>query len=267
MSTTVNRVSAMACALAVALASFGCASYTTPGAAADFRAMGITQKETENLTDASIARRLERKPTAAFPTSLAVVRVQGSGYRAYNTHSYGHGTYSVVSVHDVESDDAFQRIGQLPMVRGVAALNRLVLPERYDSERDLREGAAAVQADVLFIYTFDTTFGVEDKLKPLSIITLGLFPQDEARVVSSAYGVLVDTRTGYVYGLAEGSAREQQLANAWTSETAIDQSRRRAEQQAFDRMIESFAVMWNGVVREYGPDGAVEAVAVEGSSG
>jgi len=266
MRICVNRIMLVGCALVLLCGSCGCASYKTPGAAADFRAMGITPEEVEDVTDSSIARRLDRKPTAAFPTALAVVRVQASGYRAHNTYSYGGGNYSIVSVHDVESDEAFRRIEELSMIRGVAALNKLVLPDRLSDEEDLREGAAAVQADVLFIYTFDTTFGVEDKLKPLSVFTLGLFPQDEARVVSSAYGVLVDTRTGYVYGLAEGTAREQQLANAWTSETAVDQSRRRAERKAFEKMVDSFVTTWNGVVREYGPEDAVDAVAVDATT-
>lgn len=266
MISDVIRAVAATCALVALAAAGGCAQYTTPGRAASFRAMGITEQEVDDLTDVSIARKLDRRPTAGFPASIAVVRVQDAGYRAYRTPSYGYGSYSVVSVRDVEAEDAFERIRQLPMVRGLAPLNRLVLPERCDDERDLRAGAAAVQADMLFIYTFDTVFGVEDKMKPLSVFTLGLFPQDEARVTSSAIGVLVDTRTGYVYGLAEGTAHEQQLANAWTSESAVDQSRRRAERQAFEKLVDSFVTAWNGVVREYGPpvEEATAAVSAEG---
>ena len=264
MRNFINRIMAIGCAVIAVVAVTGCANYATPGKAASFRAMGITEQDVEDLTDTSIAQRLDRKPTAGFPVALAVVRVQESGYRAYHTPSYGSGNFSVVSVRDVESDEAFDRIGRLPMVRGVAALNRLVLPEHYDSERDLRGGAAAVQADMLFIYTFDTVFGVEDKIKPLSVITLGLFPQDEARVTSTALGVLVDTRTGYVYGLAEGTAHEQQLANAWTSATAVDQTRRRAERLAFEEMVQSFETTWHAVVREYGPPVEEATVSMDG---
>ncbi len=251
--------------LTVVLVGGGCAAkYTAPGGPASFRAMGITEDDARELTDVSIAERLDRKPTAGFPASLAVVRVQDRSYRAYQTASYGVGAYSVVSVRDVETDEAFERIERMPMVRGVAALNKLVLPSEFNDERDLRTGAASVQADMLFIYTFDTVFEIEDKIKPLSVITLGLFPQDQARVTSSVYGILVDTRTGYVYGLAEGTAHEAQLANAWTSKAAIDQSRRRAESQAFDEMVQSFVSAWDGVVQEYGPPAAKVSVSVDG---
>jgi hypothetical protein len=54
----------------------GCASYSAPGKSADFRAMGITAVQASALTDRDIAHRLDRKPLAGFPASVAVVRVQ-----------------------------------------------------------------------------------------------------------------------------------------------------------------------------------------------
>jgi hypothetical protein len=231
----------------------GCASYRVPGMAADFHALGITPQEVEARTDSSIAARLDRQPLAGFPAQIAVVRVQGAGYRSHTTRGYGEGRFTVVTNRDVESDDAVDRMGALPMVAGVAPINRLVLPERLDSEESLRSAAANVQADMLLLYTFDTQFETDKKIAPLGLISLGLLPDRVARVTSTASAALVDTRNGYVYGVAEATGRDDQLTNAWNDREAVDSSRRKAESEAFDGLVGEFETLWNGVVQRYGP--------------
>ncbi len=56
----------------------------------------------------------------------------------------------------------------------------------------------------------------------------------------------------------QSSSHKSQLANNWTSQAAIDQSRRRAEQEAFDKLIERIDAMWMGVIQAYGPSLSVE---------
>ncbi len=239
----------------------GCASsYSTPGARADFQALGITPEESLLLTDGDIQHAMDRKPLAHFPANIAVVRVQGSGYRSYTNDGYGSGRITVVTTRDVETDEQFARLHKLPMVSGIAPVGRLLLPERIDAERDLRAAAARLQADMVLLYTFDTRFDVDTPVEPLGLITLGLFPDRSARVNSTASAVLIDTRNGYVYGTAEGSAKDSRLANAWTSEDAADASRRAAETEAFDALVGQIETMWNGVVSSYGPASAAGAV-------
>jgi hypothetical protein len=231
----------------------GCASYRTPGGPADFRALGITEQAVRDNTDFSIAQRLDRKPLAGFPAAIAVVRVQGRGYRSYTAEGYGSGSYTVVPVRDVETDEQFGRIERLVMVRGIAPLNRLVLPDRFETDRELREGAATAQADMLLVYTFDTTLHVHNKVPPLEIITLGLFPDEHAKITSTASAILMDTRNGYVYAMMEATATRDKLGNAWTKRSAMDQGRRQAESEAFDRLVGEFETTWPRVVAEYGP--------------
>jgi hypothetical protein len=231
----------------------GCASYSAPGKSADFRAMGITAEQASALTDRDIAHRLDRKPLAGFPASVAVVRVQAPGYRSRTSEGYGTGKYSIVTTRDVETDDAFNKLTTLPMIDCVAMLNRLVVNEHLRDERDLRNAAAQVQADMLLIYTFDTQFTTEKKAAPLGVITLGLFPDRQARVNSTASAVLVDTRNGYVYGLAEGSGHDNQITNAWLNASTVDAARRKAEQDAFNGLVGQIETMWKGVVNRYGP--------------
>jgi hypothetical protein len=242
----------------------GCASYRTPGSRADFSAMGITPEEVNAQTDISIAKRLERKPLAGFPTHIAVVRVQGVGYCSETVRGHGEGRYTVVTTRDVEPENAFQRVANLPMVEGVATLNRLVLPPRLDTEEDLRKAAASVQADMLLLYTFDTAFETSTKVKPLGLVTLGLFPDRVTRVTSTASAALLDTRNGYVYGLAEGTSEKKQLSNAWNDEDALDESRRHAEREAFEKLVDAFSTTWRSVVARYGPPPGVADIRAAG---
>jgi len=240
-------------ALAFAGMGGGCASYVTPGGPASFRAMGIAPDDAAAQTDFILRERLDKKPLAGFPTSIAVARVQGTGYRSYTENAYGTGKYSVVTSRTVETDQHLRTIGSLPMVRGVAMLNRLVLPDQLQDEKDLRLAAAAVHADMLLIYTFDTEFETGTTIPFLGTITLGVFPSEKAKVRTTVSAALLDTRNGYVYGLSQASADAKQLANAWTNSAAVDDCRKRTEQEAFDKLVVEFAGTWAGVVSEYGP--------------
>ena len=68
------------------------------------------------------------------------------------------------------------RISKLPDVAGMITLSRLLLPPVLQSDKDLREAAARLKADMLLIYTFDTSFHNNDESMSLNVITLGLSP-------------------------------------------------------------------------------------------
>lgn len=241
-----------------------CVRYHTPGAGADFRALGITPAEVDASTDVAIATKLALKPLASFPTTIATIRVQGARYWSYSASGYGRGEFTVITTRDVETEEQFNRIAALPMVRGLAPINRFVISDDISSERQLREAAATVHADMTLLYTFDTQFGDEKIVPALGFFTLGLFPDREARVRTTASAALLDTRNGYVYGLAESTVKTEQLANAWTSQQAVDQSRRRAESKAFDQLVGEVEKMWTGVLAQYGPNASPTAQAAPG---
>jgi hypothetical protein len=230
--------------LAASLA--GCASYATPGRGADLQALGVSR---EALTDGSIVQSLARQPLAQFPTGIAVARVQAPGYRSETAETWGSGAYCVVTNRDVESPEQVARLAKMPAVAGVAPLNRLLLPHELKSDVELRQAAATLRADMLLVYTLDTTFRVQDKLAPLSVVTLGLSPNQQAQVVCTASAVLMDTRNGYIYGVAEATDRGTQLTSAWTSSSAVDDARKRTETGAFEKLVGELERTWAGVVR------------------
>jgi hypothetical protein len=239
-----------------ALLCAGCTGsrYVTPGGA---MAPGALRAENAGVRSArpgeSVGTVEPARPTAKFPARVAVARVQAAGYRNHAIAGYGSGEYTVVTTREVERDADVERLFKLPQVAGVAMLNRLVLPQQFSTDADLRQAAAKLQADLLLVYTFDTSFNVNDRnLGPLGVVTLGMLPINDARISTACSAALYDVRTGYVYGLAEGTASDKGLANAWNSSDVLDAARRRTEAAAFTQLTDELETMWAGVVREHG---------------
>jgi hypothetical protein len=204
------------------------------------------------IDDYGIRERFETKPAAVFPAHLVVVRVQEPGYRSYGTRSYGSGNYSIVTTRDVEKDEQFNMLSSLPRVAGLGTLNRLLVPANLQSVKDLRQGAASLHADLLLLYTFDTSFRVKEKdVGPLAVISLGFLPNKKAYVTTTASAVLYGVRTGHVYGLAEASHTTSVVASTWSTKAAVDSTRIETESKAFEKLVDEFVKTWSDVLEEY----------------
>jgi hypothetical protein len=227
-----------ACVLA-ALAISGCAHYRTPGS-------GVSIPD---ITSPDIADAMARKPAATWPARIIVVRVQGPGYESYSNRGYGQGRFSVVTTRDIEQEADFQRIGRMPKVAAIGMLSRLLLPGNLGSADDLRTGAAQLQGDIVMMYTIDTAFRTETtNIGPLQTLALGFFPTHKAKVTSTCSVALLDTRTGYVYGVAEWTSGEDQRGNVWNEEKAIEKARAKAERDAFTGALGEVERLWAGIV-------------------
>ncbi|UTA47223.1 hypothetical protein L1F30_13765 [Simiduia sp. 21SJ11W-1] len=225
-----------------AVLSQGCATYTTPAAGVNVSA----------LTDDDIAELMNVEPASSFPARIAVARVQASGYTSRTNSGYGSGRYSVVTARDIEDEADFERLASLAMVAAVAPLSRLLLPPELDSLKDLRVSAARLKADLILIYSVDTAFHVEGTpLGPLSAITLGFLPNKKAFVSSTTSGVLLDVRTGFVYGVAEATEREEQRTTVWNSQDAIDEARIDAEKASFKNFVGEYEKLWKSILVQY----------------
>ncbi|AXQ31789.1 hypothetical protein D0B54_18055 [Solimonas sp. K1W22B-7] len=229
----------MACALVLLLSA--CATYQTPGAGVNVGNL--------SRADTDIAEIMKREPASPFPARIAVARVQGTGYYSRGNQCYGKGSYCVVTTRDVETDQDFERLGRLPKISGLAAMSRILLSDQLNSTKDLRVAAATLKADLLLVYSLDTRFNVESTdIGPLGLISLGFLPNKKAQVSTTASAALFDVRTGYVYGVMEATAREQQRATVWSSEEAIDSSRLKTEATSFQQLLGEFEKLWKGVV-------------------
>lgn len=230
--------------LILSLALSACASYTTPGKGVNIQHL--------SAADGSIADLMKVEPASPFPARLTLARVQSSGYRSMSNQCYGEGQFCVITTRDVESDASIEKLNKLPMLAGVAVLNRLLLPEKLASTFDLRKAAATLKTDLLLIYTIDTGFNIEHTdIGPFQVISLGLFPSENAVVTATASAVILDVRTGFVYGVAESTAKEQQRATPWGSSEAVDDARKQAEKNAFDKLIPEIEKTWQNILNTH----------------
>ena len=221
----------------------GCAAnYTTPAAGVNL----------SSLTDGDIAALMKVEPASNFPARIAIARVQASGYRSRTNSGFGSGQYSVVTTRDIEEEVDFHKLSKLENVAAIAPLSRLLLPAELSSIKDLRLTAAQLKTDLILIYSVDTVFHIEGiPLGPLSLVSLGFLPNKKAFVTSTTSGILVDVRTGFIYGVAEASAKEDQRTTIWNSEDATDKARMIAEKASFKKFTNEFESLWKNVSAQY----------------
>jgi hypothetical protein len=246
--------------VAIVIAGFcGCNSYTVPGRGANLNLMaadsGTSNPTAGDNGSAKTAGRdieiMQRTPTASFPAHIAVVRIQEPGYKSMTNEGIGGGRYSVITVRDIETDEDFARLGRLPSVADIAPLSRLLMPSAFESDKELRQAAARVQADMLLVYTVDTSFLDTDKSTVLGVVTLGFGPTIDVRVITTVSALLLDTQTGYVYGTIEETAREQATAAAMNTKNTCDTLRLKTERQAFDSFLSEIETVWPKIVESY----------------
>ena len=231
---------------AIAILISGCATYIPPGAKADLQA----------FAPPDIQAGFAAKPTNPFPASIAVLRVQAPTYTNYYLQqrggSYGSGRYSAILAKEAGEDLQLERVSKLRQVAGLVAINRMLLPERLEGDKEIREAASRLQADLVFLYTFDTSFFDTDQAKPLSVITLGLSPTRKISAVTTCSALLMDTRTGYIYSAYEVTERAETFSTSWGSRDTADEARRNNERDAFKRLIDEFATTWPRVLERHG---------------
>ena len=220
----------------------GCATYTTPGGSVPI----------SSLAEADINTLMARQPQAVFPAHIVVARIQAPQYRSPRVEGYGSGRYSVLTTRDIETEADFEFLSQLPMIAALAPINRLLLPPKLDTIKDLRTAAARARADILLVYGLDTSFNVGTrKYAPLNVISLGFLKNQEATVTTTASAVFFDVRTEFVYGFAETTARESESVSLWNSAATVDELRVRAEQKVFHQLISELEKNWDSILKRY----------------
>lgn len=237
MSHRLTRFRLLLVSTCAVLLGVGC-SYHPPGLRADL----------QDFAPASIQEAFAVQPTNPFPASVAVVRLQGTNYSNYYLQQSGGsrsaGRYTVVLAKEVNEDTHLAKFQNLPQLRGFVSLNRMLLPPVIESDQDLREAAARLRADLLLLYTFDTVFFDRDPSVPLSVITLGLSPTRTISATSTASALLLDTRTGFIYGAYEATERAETFSSSWGSREAADQMRQKTESTAFAKLADSIYEDW-----------------------
>jgi hypothetical protein len=146
------------------------------------------------------------------------------------------------------------RLESLPQVTGLAPVNRLLVPERLQSDAELRKIAARLHADVLIVYTVDSTSETVWRKVILGVLSLGFASTHETIVTSTASALLLDTRTGYVYGSAESTERVSPRHDVWNSVETGEDAWRNAEKKAMTSLAGELERTWSVVVATYAQD-------------
>lgn len=218
----------------IAISLSACSSYVTPGRQADL----------STFTDPGVKKAFVARPAIKFPANIALVRVQDGGYRSESANGQGQGAYSVVTTRDIEKESDIDTLMRLPGIEGVVTLNRLLLPKNLSSDLDLREAAAKLQADAILLYTVDTEFRDKDVIPPLTVLSLSILSTTHYRIKSTASAILMDTKTGYIYGALEEASDNQGMSFIFDGS---DGARRKAERSAFEKLLASFDPFWRRI--------------------
>jgi len=220
---------------------FSCSKYLTPGSSVDI----------SELADPKIAEILSNKPAAVFPVNLAIAHIQAPNYRL-NSIAPPSSQYSLILSRNHAEDEAMSQLSELSGIKRASAFNKLLLPLEYKSIKDLRVAAAKMKAGVLLVYTYDTEFWVDTKhYGPQNLITLGSLKNKQVQVVTTASAAIYDVQTEFLYGLAEGTAKELKKSNVWRQQNDVDQVRRATEERAFYQMVEEIKELWPLIMQEY----------------
>lgn len=213
---------------------------------------GVTMNRAARLNDinsASVRAQFAAKPAASFPASIAVVRVEDRG--EYH-HANSKGGIRAVTVRNVESEAQIKEMASWPLVSNVSPINHLLVSRDTDDEEGLRAAAGAMHADLLVIYTLGTSARVDDfDIGPLGFATLGFAPNQFVKANTTAAAIIIDVRTGYVYGSAESTASDTKIANHWSQDDAVDDATNATERDAIQGLIPHLKNTWTGIVEQY----------------
>jgi len=159
----------------------------------------------------------------------------------------------VVTTRDIETESDFAALAAADGVARLAPMTRLLLPTEMADTTTLRTAAAQLKADLLLMYTIDTSFGTDvGRVGPLQTVALGFFPNRKSFVDATTSVMLVDVRSGYVYGTAESTKTETQRSSFWGTEAAIDAARSAAEKASFAAAVNETVDLFGSVFAEYG---------------
>jgi hypothetical protein len=221
---------------ALALAFSACQSYVNSPKVAAARAASA-----KAFSDPLIARAYQAKPTMRFPARIALAPQCDAAQQQLRA---------------MDAAGTLENLRRLPQVAAFVPVSSLLLaegdgkPTWNKTDLILREAAAKLHADAVFLLKLETNISDGKIFAPLTTVSLGLFPNNRAEVIVTALAALVDTRTGYVYGTLERSAGRTCLSMSWDDFTR-DRTIQRASADAMKKLLGDVPDFWRGVVQAH----------------
>ncbi len=246
LGSQILDLAAIAALIACVILLSGCASYVNSPRAAAYRA-----KASADFTHPLIARAYNAKPAMRFPATIGLAPMDAE---------------SQLPLRALDAAGKLDALKSLPQLANTVNVSSLLIstngelpgpdgkpaPIWNKSDLSLREAAARLHCDAVLLLKIDSTVTDGKVFAPLSLVTLGMFPNDRTEVISTALAALVDTRTGYVYATAERSAGKTCHAISWDDSTR-DKTMRLANQKAMEKLFTEFPALWAGIVAKHRP--------------
>jgi hypothetical protein len=164
---------------------------------------------------------------------------------------YDGGQFCIILARELGEDRQYERISALPKVADVIGLNRILLPRRFDNLEQIRNAATEFSAGMVFLYTVDTTFRDTNASKMLTAISLGMSATRKITVLTTISGLLMDTRTGYLYSAYETTEKEEISSSSWNTKDNADKARQKTEARAFTKLAGDFVESWPRLLKRY----------------
>ena len=222
--------------IAAALPFSGCSSYVNSPKVAAARAESV-----KAFSDPLIARAYHAKPAMQFPARIAIAPQCDQAQE---------------QLRRLDATGKLDALRRLPNIGAITPLSTLLLaagdgkPAWNKSDLIIREAAAKLHADAVFLLKVETNISDGKLFAPLTTVSLGLFPNNRAEVIATALAALVDTRTGYVYGTLERSAGRSCITISWDDFTR-DRTIDRACGEAVQKLLADVPDFWRGVVQSH----------------
>ncbi|TAJ19109.1 MAG: hypothetical protein EPO68_06830 [Planctomycetota bacterium] len=245
-------------ALAICVVSVACTSTDERYWRGDLGSLGIAAPAPDAANGAAsgassdpVAAAYARAPQAQLPARVAVARLESRetepSWRRETSPRTTSAKLVLANKADAVTSAAYQRLAALPEVADLTPLNTLVAAQTIESQEQLRAAAAAVQADLVYAYTFDSYAKTRTNLPGLYVLSLGLLgflPLVSIEVETTASGALIDVRSGYVYGVADATETIKSSTDGWSLDEDIPRTREKAETAAFEKLNAAFEQRW-----------------------
>ncbi|HKQ48741.1 MAG TPA: hypothetical protein VJZ71_11785 [Phycisphaerae bacterium] len=200
--------------------------------------------ELENMTDAAIDHLLSTNVEPDFPAVVAVAKLNAG----YSHPFYNRQDSLSLEMPSGDETDAWRkaadaaRFGNLALVDQVHVVNPLI-SRRAPTLKELRDSAALLHANLLVVYaqgdSADSGYN-SAAIAYWSIIGLFLVPGDTVGHHTACYGLVMDTRTGYILAVLDGDSKKEENVLPGAVPIARRRTQSQAQAQALERLQKRF---------------------------
>ena len=186
-----------------------------------------------------ISRAYNAKPTISFPATIAVAP---------------QGSCAIMHLRALDALGKLDPLKNLPDLRGLPIVSDIIENDTAHPDVNkvadlrMREAAARLHADAVLILSVETNATDGQMFTPLTLATLGLFPNNRYEIIATSLAALVDTRTGYVYGTIEKSAAKTGVVMVAGSSESLERRKQLAQRDAMEKLLREIPEFWRGVV-------------------